>query len=63
MKHLLSAIAVALFVAGGAISSAKAMDQKPHSAKSIECSKRADAKGLHGKARHKFRSECRRGKI
>jgi hypothetical protein len=39
------------------------MDQKPRSAKSIECSKRADAKGLHGKARHKFRSECKRGKV
>jgi hypothetical protein len=37
--------------------------QKPHSAKSIECSKRADEKGLHGKARHKFRSECKRGKV
>ncbi len=33
-----------------------------HSAKSIECSKEADAKGLHGKKRKKFRSECKRGK-
>jgi len=24
------------------------------------CSEQADAKGLHGKARKKFRSECRR---
>ena len=63
MKHLLSAVAVAAFVAGGLVPSAKAMDQKPRSAKSIECSKRADEKGLHGKARHKFRSECKRGKI
>jgi hypothetical protein len=63
MKHLLAAIAAAAFVAGAAISPVKAMDQKPHSAKSIECSKRADAKGLHGKARHKFRSECKRGKV
>jgi hypothetical protein len=63
MKHLLSAVAVAMFVAGGTAASAKPMDQKPRSAKSIECSKRADAKGLHGKARHKFRSECKRGKI
>lgn len=31
------------------------------SAASIECSKQADAKGLHGKARKKFRSECRKG--
>jgi len=33
---------------------------KPHSAASIECSKEADAKGLHGKARKKFRAECKR---
>lgn len=34
---------------------------KPRTAKSIECSKLADEKGLHGKARRKFRSECRKG--
>lgn len=33
-----------------------------HTAKSIECSKEADAKGLHGKARKHFRSACKRGK-
>ena len=33
---------------------------KLHSAASIECSKEADAKGLHGKERKKFRSECRK---
>jgi hypothetical protein len=33
---------------------------KVHSAESIECSKEADAKGLHGKERKKFRSECKR---
>jgi hypothetical protein len=31
---------------------------KVHSAESLECSKQADAKGLHGKERKKFRSEC-----
>ncbi|MBN8985092.1 MAG: phosphate starvation-inducible protein PsiF [Rhizobiales bacterium] len=30
------------------------------SAVSLECSKQADAKGLHGKARHKFRAECKK---
>lgn len=30
-----------------------------HTPQSIECSKEADAKGLHGKAREKFRSECK----
>lgn len=33
-----------------------------HSAKSIECSKEADAKGLHGEARRKFRAECKKAK-
>jgi hypothetical protein len=33
---------------------------KPRSAVSLECSKEADAKGLHGKARKEFRSECRK---
>ena len=33
-------------------------EAKPHTAESIECSKEADAKGLHGKERKKFRSEC-----
>jgi psiF repeat len=40
-----------------------ATDKKPakaHSAESIECSKEADAKGLHGKERKKFRSECKK---
>jgi hypothetical protein len=31
-----------------------------HTAASIECSKEADAKGLHGKERKKFRSECKK---
>ena len=32
--------------------------EKPRSAESLECSKQADAKGLHGKERKKFRSAC-----
>jgi hypothetical protein len=34
---------------------------KEHSAESLECSKQADDKGLHGKERKKFRSECIKG--
>jgi len=34
--------------------------EKPRTAASLECSKQADAKGLHGKERKKFRSECRK---
>ncbi|HLJ70267.1 MAG TPA: PsiF family protein [Roseiarcus sp.] len=30
-------------------------------ARSKECSKEADAKGLHGKARKEFRAKCKRG--
>jgi hypothetical protein len=39
------------------------MDKKApmvHSAASLECSKEADAKGLHGKERKKFRSDCKK---
>ena len=33
---------------------------KPRTAESIECSKQADAKGLHGKARKTFRAKCKK---
>jgi psiF repeat len=32
--------------------------EKPRSPESLDCSKQADAKGLHGKERKKFRSDC-----
>ena len=34
--------------------------EKPRTAASLECSKEADAKGLHGEERKKFRSECKK---
>jgi hypothetical protein len=34
-----------------------------HTAASVECSAQADAKGLHGKERKKFRSECKKGAL
>ena len=34
--------------------------EKPRTPGSIECSKEADAKGLKGKERKKFRSECKK---
>ena len=46
--------------AAPAASSDTAKTSKPRSAESLECSKEADAKGLHGKERKKFRSECKR---
>ena len=34
--------------------------EKPRSAESLECSKEADTKTLHGKDRKKFMSECKK---
>jgi len=34
--------------------------EKPRTPGSLECSKEADAKGLHGKERKKFRSDCKK---
>jgi hypothetical protein len=34
--------------------------EKPRTEASLECSKQADAKGLHGTERRKFRSECKK---
>ena len=46
--------------AAPAATAAKApKEAKPRTAESLECSKEADAKGLHGKERKKFRSECK----
>jgi hypothetical protein len=45
--------------AGTALAQTKA-PAKPRSPESIECSKQADAKGLHGKERKKFRAQCKK---
>ena len=34
--------------------------QAPRTAKSLECSKQADTKNLHGKPRKKFMSSCKK---
>jgi hypothetical protein len=34
--------------------------EKPRTAASLQCSKDADAKGVHGKERKKFMSECKK---
>jgi hypothetical protein len=54
--RIIKLVSIALF--GLASTSAVALDAKPRSAASVECSKQADEKGLHGKARKKFRSAC-----
>lgn len=43
-----------------ATKSAPTAAKAERSAISLECSKQADAKGLHGKERKKFRSACKR---
>lgn len=37
-----------------------AVTEKPRTEASLACSKQADAKGLHGQERRKFRSECKK---
>jgi hypothetical protein len=60
---LLSALALGMFVSSAAFAlDAATPDATAKAAKSAECSKAADAKGLHGKERKKFREECKKGK-
>jgi hypothetical protein len=60
MKYLIPALCVGLAISFSAANAATA-EKKPRTAKSIECSKLADAKGLHGKERREFRAKCKRG--
>ena len=39
---------------------AQTSKDKPRTAKSLECSKQADEKALHGKPRKKFMSSCKK---
>jgi invasion protein IalB len=57
---LLIGAASAQTAAPAAKEAAPAKAPMVHSAASLECSKEADAKGLHGKERKKFRSECKK---
>lgn len=52
------AAAPAAKTAPGTTTAPKAKTER--TAASLECSKQADAKGLHGKERHKFRAECKK---
>ncbi len=71
MKYFIPALCLAFTFGVGAANaemakepkqpeSTRSADPKPRSAKSLECSKQADAKGLHGKERQAFRSKCKR---
>jgi hypothetical protein len=63
LKTMAAAAAAMVIIGSGA---ALAKDTKKpatpvvHSPESIECSKQADAKGLHGKERKKFRAHCKK---
>jgi len=71
MKYLISALCVAFAISLTAVANAETATTPtttttkkpaaPRSAKSIECSKLADAKGLHGKPRKVFRAKCKKG--
>jgi psiF repeat len=63
MRILRVVISVAALLASGGTTVAQQQQPQPmksHSAGSIECSKQADDKGLHGKARKHFRSKCKK---
>jgi hypothetical protein len=62
MKKALATLCMTLLLAGGALAAEKKKSEAtPRTAKSIECSKQADAKGLHGKERKIFREKCKKG--
>jgi len=60
MRLFTASLGVAvLLVAGGAVlAQQQPKVTKSRSTGSMECSKQADDKGLHGKARKHFRSKC-----
>ncbi len=65
ISTFVSAIAFGVLVSGAAYAldaAAPAPDAAAKAAKAAECSKRADAKGLHGPERRKFREECKKAK-
>jgi len=58
ISSFVSALALGLFVSGSAFAKP---DAGAKAAKSSECYKEADVKGLHGKERKKFHRECVKG--
>jgi hypothetical protein len=60
MQKLMILAGTAAFALSLGAPTAQAAVSKPHSAISLECSKEADAKGLHGKTRKHFRAKCKR---
>ena len=59
-KTLATAALVVAVSATGAFAATAQKVAKVHSPESIECSKQADAKGLHGAERKTFRVTCKK---
>jgi hypothetical protein len=69
MKQLVLSLCIGLMFGIGAASAetkaapkAEKAAPKERTAKSLECSKEADTKNLHGKPRKAFMRECKKGK-
>jgi hypothetical protein len=64
MRSILSvallSVAIGMGTAWAQTSAPSPMSQDQRKAISISCSDQANAKGLHGEARRKFRSECKK---
>ena len=69
IRMFFAAAATLALLGAGAAHAQKAASDKPvaaakakpeRTAKSLECSKQADAKSLHGKPRKKFMSQCKK---
>ena len=61
IKMFVAAIGTIALLSGGVANAQTAKkEQAPRTAKSLECSKQADAKSLHGKPRKKFMSSCKK---
>ena len=54
-RLIAAAVAATFLIGTGAAIAA----EKARTPESLECSKQADAKGLHGKERKKFRAQCK----
>ena len=66
ISTFVSALALGAFVSTSAFAldaaAPASTDAAAKAAKSADCSKQADAKGLHGKARKTFREKCKNAK-
>ena len=62
MKRLVLSLCIGLLLGIGTASAETKAAPKERTAKSLECSKQADTKNLHGKPRKTFMRECKKEK-